>query len=82
MQNRVTSSAKRRGLCGLAMIATCALFAGTQMAQGTELRIMSPQAQRCDANCSARAQSCYRNAKTNGARENCEAAGTRCRRGC
>lgn len=82
MQNRVTFGAKRSGLRNLAMIATFALLAGMQMAQGTELRIMSPEAQRCDANCRARAQSCYQHARTESAREDCEGAGTRCRRGC
>ena len=81
MQNKVTFVVKRSGLRGL-LIATCALFAGTAMAQNTELRIMTPQAQRCVANCQARAASCYQHARTGDAKENCEVAGTHCKRGC
>ncbi len=82
MQNRMTFGVKRTGLRGLAMIATCALFAGVAMAQNTELRIMTPQAQRCVADCQARAASCYQHARTGDAKENCEVNGTRCKRGC
>ncbi len=82
MQNKVTFGVNHGGLRNLAMMAIFALFAGTQTAQSTELRIMTPQAQRCDANCQQRAQSCYRHAKTDSARESCEGDGTRCRRAC
>lgn len=75
-------NAARYGLGSLAVVALFALLAGTAMAQTTQLRILTPRAQRCIASCQQRAQSCYHHATSEGARENCEVNGSRCKRGC
>lgn len=71
--------------CLAAAVFSLALVApglSSASAQTTPLRMMDKRAQQCTISCSQRAQSCYRNARSGSAKENCENGESICKRRC
>jgi hypothetical protein len=86
---RFGGAAVAAAMCFVPMATTAfadamSLNAQLQFAQNqptTQLRMGDQNSQRCMDNCEQQAETCYRNAQGQ-AKENCEAAGTQCKRSC
>ncbi len=79
---RVRYCRNRGGWHGLAVIATFALLAATQMAQSADRRILTPLDRQCLAICQERADYCYQHLRTEREKEGCKGWGSNCKRAC